>query len=177
MIANTESSPASEAKFHRTTSEPFQQWTKLENTGVEIKIMSRTKCQSFQNSIHFRPCNWPGIQQKGERAPSHTLVSTGQHYSQVHQNQQTWPCYLGKQYRLNKDKTPEYSLFNGSHFVKNSCRSKFHGSTLLQSQQLRELLCHGYFCNVTRPRRVHRQASWRRDWFSLLFPTLERQIF
>lgn len=78
------------------------------------------------------------------RAPSHTLVSPGQHCSQVHQSQLTRP---------------------------NSC------FTLLQSHVTDSTARPLLFCNVTCPQRVHRQASWKKDWSPFCTTTLRRLAF
>lgn len=54
------------------------------------------------------------------------------------------------------------SLLNWSQFAKDSCKSKPHVSLCCNPKELRVWLFPIYFCNITRPQRVQRQASWRK---------------
>ena len=51
------------------------------------------------------------------------------------------------------------SLLNWSQFAKDSCKSKPHVSLCCNPKELRVWLFPIYFCNITRPQRVQRQAS------------------
>lgn len=66
------------------------------------------------------------------------------------------------------------SLLSGSRFAKDSCKSKAHVSLCCNPEELRAWLFPIYFCNITRPQRVQRQASWKKGWFSPVVPLRAR---